>query len=44
MNLAFVSHDNISTYYHCNYDGLHLNGKGATLFIENILSALKKVA
>ena len=44
MNLAFVSHDNISTYYHCNYDGLHLNDKGATLFTENILSALKKVA
>ena len=23
MNLAFVSHGNISTRYHCNYDGLH---------------------
>ena len=29
----------IRTRYHCNYDGLHLNDKGATLFTdtENIL-------
>ena len=26
------------------YDGLHLNNKGATFFIKNILSALNKVA
>ena len=45
MNLAFISHGNIGTHYPCNYDGLYLNGKGATLFtIENILSALNKVA
>ena len=44
MNLAFVSHGNIRTRYHCNYDGLHLNNKGATLFTENIISALNKVA
>ena len=44
MNLAFISHGNIRTRYHSNYDGLHLNDKGATLFIENILSALNKVA
>ena len=44
MNLAFLSHGNIRTRYRCNYDGLHLNDKGATLFTENILSALNKVA
>ena len=44
MNLAFISHDNIRTCYYCNYGGLHLNDKGATLFTENILSALKKIA
>ena len=44
MNLAYISHGNIRTRYHCNYDGLHLNDKGATLFTENILSALNKVA
>ena len=44
MNLASISHGNIRTRYHCNYDGLHLNDKGATLFTENILSALNKVA
>ena len=44
MNLAFISHGNIRTRYHCNYDGLHLNDKGATLFTENIISALNKVA
>ena len=44
MNLAFISHGNIRTRYHCNYDGLHLNDKGATLFTENILSALNKAA
>ena len=41
MNLAFISHGNIKTRYHCNYDGLH---KGATLITENIFSALNKVA
>ena len=44
MNLAFISHGIIRTHYHCNYDGLHLNDKNATLFSENILSALNKVA
>ena len=44
MNLAFISHGDIRTRYYCNYDGLHLNGKGATLITENILSALHKVA
>ena len=44
MNLAFISHGNIRARYHCNYDGLHLNDKGATLFTENILSALNKIA
>ena len=44
MNLGFISHGNIRTSYRCNYDGLHLNGKGATLFTENILSVLNKVA
>ena len=44
MNLAFISHGNIRPRYDCNYDGLHFNDKGATLFTENILSALKKVA
>ena len=44
MNLAFISYCNSRTRYHCNYDGLHLNDKGATLFTENILSALNKVA
>ena len=43
MNLAFTSHGNIRTRYHCNYDGLHLYDKGATLFTENILPALNKV-
>ena len=38
-----ISHGNIRTRYHCNYDGLHLNDEGATLFTENILSALNKV-
>ena len=42
MNLAFISRGNIRT--HCNYDGLHLNGKGATLITEIISSALNKVA
>ena len=41
MNLAIISHSNIRTRYHRNYDGLHLNDKGAT---ENILLALNKVA
>ena len=44
MNLAFISHGNIRTRYYCNYDGLHLNNKGATFFTENILPALNKVA
>ena len=44
MNLAFISRGNIRIRYHCNYDGLYLNDKGATLFTENILSALNKVA
>ena len=44
MNLAFISHGNIRTRYHWTYDGLHLNDKGATLFTEDILSALNKVA
>ena len=44
MNLAFISQGNIRTRYHCNYDSLHLNDKLATLFTENILSALNKVA
>ena len=44
MNLAFISHGNIKTRYHCNYDSLNLNDKGATLFTENTLSAIKKVA
>ena len=42
--MTFSSHDNIRTRYHCNCDGLNLNYKGATLFTENILSALIKVA
>ena len=42
--MAFISHGNIRTRYHCNYDGLYLNDKGASLFTENILSALSKVA
>ena len=45
MNLAFISYGNIRARYHCNYGGLNaLNDKGATLFTENILSALNKVA
>ena len=44
MNLAFISHGNIRARYYCNYHGLHLNDKGATLLTENILSALNKVA
>ena len=44
INLAFISHGNIRTRYHCNYDGLHLNDKGATLLTENILSTLNKAA
>ena len=44
MNLAFISRRNIRTRYHYNYDGLHLNDKGSTLFTEKILSALNKVA
>ena len=44
MNLAFISHGNIRTRYHCNNDGLHLNDKGVTLFTKNILPALNKVA
>ena len=44
INLAYISHNNIRTRYHRNYGGLHLNDKGATLFTENILSALNKVA
>ena len=43
MNLAFISHGNIKTHYHGNYDGLNLNDKVATLFTENILSALNTV-
>ena len=51
-NLIFIEpllwlrydHGNIRTRYHCSYDGLHLNDKDATLFTENILSALNKVA
>ena len=34
----------LMTRYHCNYDGLHLNDKGATMFTENIISALNEVA
>ena len=44
MNLAFISHGNIRRRYHCNYDGLHINDKGATLFTEHTLSALNKVS
>ena len=44
MNLGFISHGNIRTRYHFYYDGFHLNDKGATLFTENILSALNKLA
>ena len=44
MNLTFISQGNIRTRYHCNYDDLHLNDKVATLFTENILSALNRVA
>ena len=44
MNFVFISHSNIRTPCHCNYDGLHLNDKGATSFTENILLALTKVA
>ena len=44
MNLAFISLGNIKTCYHCNYDSLHLNNKCATLFTENILSAMNKEA
>ena len=44
MNLAFISHGSICKRYHCNYGGLYWNDKGATLFTENILLALNKVA
>ena len=44
MNLAFISHGNIRTRYHCSYDGLHVNDKGAALFTENIFLALNKLA
>ena len=44
LNLAYISPGNIRTRYHCNYDCLHLNDEGATLFTENILLALNKVA
>ena len=44
MNMAFISHGNIWTRYHWNYDGLHLKDKGATLFTDNILLALTKLA
>ena len=33
MNLAYISHGNIRTRYHCNYDGLHLNDKLCSLKI-----------
>ena len=36
--------DNIRTLYHCNYEGFQLNDKSATLFTENIFSALNKAA
>ena len=36
INSAFISHGNIRTRYHCNYDGLHLNDKSATLFTFSI--------
>ena len=42
--MAFISHGNIRTRYHCNYDGFHLNDKGATLLTKNVFSALNKVA
>ena len=38
MNLAFIFHGNTWTHYHCNYDSLYLNVKGATLFTENNVS------
>ena len=56
MNVDFIFHGNITftlhyitlhyvvTRYYCNYDSLHLNDKDATLFNENILSTLNKVA
>ena len=44
MKLAYISHGNVRTRYHCNNNGLHLKNKGANLFTENILSALNKVA
>ena len=44
MNLGFIFHGNISTRYQCNYGGLYLNDKGATLFTEKIILALNKVA
>ena len=44
MNLAYISHGNMRTRYHCNYDGFHFNDKDATLFTKSILSALNKVA
>ena len=44
INLTFISHGNIRTRYHCNYDDLGLNDKGATFSTENILSVLNKVA
>ena len=37
MYLASMSHGSIRTRYHCNYDGLHLNDKGATLFTKNVI-------
>ena len=43
MNLAFVSYGSIRTRYHCNYDGLYFNGKGATFFTENTVLVLNKV-
>ena len=44
MNVAFISLDNMRTCYHFIYDCLRLHDKGATLFTENILSALNKIA
>ena len=42
INLAFISHGNIRTRFHCSYDGLHLNDNGATFFTESSLNIKRK--
>ena len=41
--ISFINHSNVRSNY-CNCGGQYLNGKVATLFTENFLSAQDKMS